>query len=118
MKKTAWWAIGLVLVCTAFTSVAQIFYKLGVDKAGLGGISTAAVWPIFLGLALYGFGAVLLLIALKHGELSVLYPVIALGYVWVNILAAQFFDEPINALKWGGIVFIMLGVSLIGRGSD
>lgn len=116
MAKTALWAAGLVLACTGFTSAAQIFYKFGVSKLSFNFMSIITNWPIILGLALYGIGAVLLLIALRHGELSVLYPIIALSYVWVNLLAMHFFNEPINLFKWLGIAVIVLGVSFIGKG--
>ena len=36
--------------------------------------------------------AVLLILARREGELSMLYPIIALTYVWVNILARSIFS--------------------------
>jgi len=43
--------------------------------------------PLLSGLVLYGLSTVLLVLALKDGELSLLYPVIALTYVWVTVLS-------------------------------
>jgi drug/metabolite transporter (DMT)-like permease len=54
--------------------------------------------------------------ALRHGELSILYPLIALGYVWVTITAVLAFHEHLNPLKIAGLIVIMLGVGVLGWG--
>lgn len=60
--------------------------------------------------------AVLLIFALRDGELSILYPIIALTYVWVTILSVVFFNERINAFKAVGVLTVILGVAVLGRG--
>jgi multidrug transporter EmrE-like cation transporter len=47
----------------------------------------------------------------------VLYPIIALTYVWVTILSPMLFPDTINLYKVIGVGFIVGGVSLIGVGS-
>jgi len=48
----------------------------------------------------------------------VLYPIIALTYVWVTILSPIYFrDDHLNSFKVAGVSLIVLGVSLIGVGS-
>ena len=107
---TKLWAIGLVLLCTLLTSTAQIVYKHGVRPFN--------VYLILLGLFIYGVAAVILLKALKAGELSVLYPVIATSYIWVSIFSPVFFEsDSMNTMKWAGIALIVIGVSFIGFGS-
>jgi multidrug transporter EmrE-like cation transporter len=64
---------------------------------------------------LYGLSTVLLVIALRDGELSLLYPVIALTYVWVTLLSFLVFHESINPLKMAGIAIIVTGVTVLGR---
>ena len=54
--------------------------------------------------------------AFKHGDVTVLYPIVALSYIWVSLLAANFFGEVINAYKWTGVIFIILGIVLVGIG--
>src|SRR5260221_5957710 len=74
----------LVFGCTIFGAVAQILIKSGAN--GLAPNPTVADMiarifthlPLFAGYALYGVSTVLLVLALRHGELSLLYPVIAL----------------------------------------
>jgi len=115
--KTKSWAIGLVFMCTLITSTAQILYKLGANRLSLDIFSLLTNVPLFLGIFLYLVAAVILLLALKHGELSVLYPIVATSYIWVSLLSSYFFKEVINTYKWIGIFFIIIGVTLIGIGS-
>jgi uncharacterized membrane protein len=56
--------------------------------------------------------------ALKGGDLSVLYPFVALAYIWVSLLSVKFLGEKMNKFKWLGIALIIIGVSFIGIGSN
>jgi hypothetical protein len=40
-------------------------------------------------MALYGLSAILFIVALKHGNLSVLYPVIATSYICVMLITEK-----------------------------
>ncbi len=73
--------------------------------------------PLFAGYGLYGVFTVLFVYALRHGEVSVLYPIIALGYVWVAILSALVFHETMNPFKVVAIAIIVAGVAVLGWGS-
>ncbi len=110
------WAIGLVVVCTLFTSFAQIFYKFGADRLRFDILSVITNWPIILGIILYGTAAILLIIALKGGDVSVLYPIIATSYIWVSLLSMYFFGDIINIYRWIGMVAIFFGVILVAKG--
>ena len=55
--------------------------------------------------------------ALKHGEVSMLYPIIATSYIWVSIGSSIFFNEIINIWKWAGVFLIVVGVIVISYGS-
>jgi drug/metabolite transporter (DMT)-like permease len=75
-------------------------------------------WQLFSGYALYGINTLLLMLALRDGELSKLYPIIALTYVWVTLLSAYFFHEPLTFWKLTGIAVIVAGVTVLGRASQ
>ena len=72
--------------------------------------------PLWFGLALYGVSTGLLILALRDGELSLLYPVISLTYVWVTIMSVVAFHEKLTFYKIAGISVICLGVTLLGKG--
>ena len=71
--------------------------------------------PLFAGYCLYGLSTLLLVLALRDGELSLLYPVIALTYVWVTVLSFVMFHETVNPFKMAGIAIIVTGVVILGR---
>lgn len=72
--------------------------------------------PLITGYALYGVNTLMLVLALRDGELSMLYPIIALTYVWVTLLSYFVLNEPANVLKNVGITIIVIGVAVLGRG--
>ena len=109
--------VALVFCCTILGAAAQVLMKTGANQIshpGLLGMITNL--PLLGGYCLYGISTVLLVIALKDGELSLLYPVIALTYVWVTVLSFLVFHDQINRWKLVGIVLIVSGVAVLGKG--
>ena len=117
MTDTKNWAIAIVAFCTILTSTGQLLFKKGLNILEPTIIGIATNNELISGLVLYIIGAILMVIALKYGELSVLYPIVALSFVWVAILSSLFLQEQITELKIAGIGMIILGVSAIGKGS-
>ncbi len=114
--KTKKEAIALVLLCTFLTAAGQMFLKIGSGNLSFSILKLLSNLPLIIGFALYALGAVILVIALKHGELSVLYPIIAMSFVWVSFLSIL--NEIMNLLRWAGVITIIIGISLIGRGAS
>ena len=111
------WAIGLVISATIVGAFGPILLKKASSKK-LSKISELLTnYSLFGGVALYALGTLLFIPALKGGDLSVLYPFVALSYVWVSLLSVKFLGERMNRFKWAGIALIIMGVSLIGFGS-
>lgn len=112
----------LVFCCTLIGAAAQVLIKSGASSLGphpslvATAIAILTTPQLFLGYSLYAISMVLLVLALRHGELSALYPVIALTFVWVTILSVTVFDEKLNVLKLGGIALIVGGVATLGVG--
>lgn len=69
---------------------------------------------LFVGYSLYGVNTVLMAYALKGRELSRLYPIIALTYVWVTGLSVMMLHENVNFFRILGIALIVGGVSILG----
>jgi drug/metabolite transporter (DMT)-like permease len=117
-------AVFIVLACTLIIPAAQYLIKLGANQlaaqqhsAHTGSVSIQATIlgiftnpSIFSGYCLYAIFTVLFVYALRHGELSILYPLISL-------IGAVAFHEAMNPLKLTGIAIIMAGVTVLGRGS-
>src|SRR3989338_5492854 len=114
---TKLWAMGVVLFCTLLTSTAQIFYKFGAEKLELNIISLLTNYELMMGILLYAVGGILLILSLRGGEVSVLYPIIATSYIWGSFLSIHFLNESMNLYKWLGVFTIVAGIVLIGYGS-
>jgi multidrug transporter EmrE-like cation transporter len=108
----------LVFCCTLLGAAAQILLKTGANQIAHPSVLTLLTdIPLIAGLSLYGVSTVLLVLALRDGELSLLYPVIALTYVWVTALSFVVFHDRANPVKLLGIAIIVVGVGVLGRGS-
>jgi len=119
LMKTKPIAILLVICCTFINSYAQILYKTGSRTLSPDLFKIISNVPIMTGLFMYFIAALLMVYALKKGELSILYPFLALSYIWVSLLSTRFLPVPeeMNAFKWIGVIIIIIGVSCIGIGS-
>ncbi len=72
---------------------------------------------LILGVLLYLASTVIYLSALKGGQLSVLYPMVALGYIWTLLWSKLFFQESMSKAKFAGLGLIVAGVVLVGIGT-
>ena len=115
-KATARRSIGLVFLCTLLGAAAQILFKIGSARFSLNLLEDATNLPLIVGLVLYGGFTLLMVMALREGELSMLYPIISLTYVWVTLLSYTLLGEKPNAFKTIGITVIVIGVAVLGRG--
>lgn len=114
--KTSGKAIILAILCTIFTSLGQLSWKLGVGKIEVAHLQTLLNLFFVLGFVFYGLGFLLLVRALKDGELTVVFPIVATSYVWVSIASPLLFPEDhMNLLKWIGVGCILFSVFLLSR---
>ena len=114
--KTRLRSIILMIVCTIFTSTAQILYKTGANNLKLDFVSILTNWPLMLGLLLYGLAAGMVIIAFRGGEVTVLYPIITSSYIWVTIASSYIFGEIISITRWAGVILIIIGILMITLG--
>ena len=114
-NKTISKFILLIVICTFFSSSGQLFLKQGISVFSFQGLLFN--YQLILGILFYGLGAVLFIVSLKYVELSVAYPIISLGFIWVAILSYFFLAEKIFLIQWVGMFFIILGVFFVGRGA-
>ena len=112
-------SVGLVFVCTILGAAAQILMKNGVNNMTQFSVMQVITnVPLLAGYCLYGISTLLLMLALRDGELSMLYPIIALTYVWVVMLSTYFFNEHISLPKIAGIMVIVAGVTVLGKATS
>ena len=112
----------MVACATLIQVVGQLLIKAGTEQlppeptlmqTAMGMIT---ILPLFLGYACYGLFTVIMVLALRHGELSMTFPILALSYVWVAGASAVWLGESMNAAKIAGVAIIVGGVAYLGRG--
>jgi multidrug transporter EmrE-like cation transporter len=74
-------------------------------------------WRLALGVAVYVLSFALFVQGMRHGELSVLYPLVALGYLWTVVWSKLFFGEPLTWAKLAGLGLIVVGISILFIGN-
>jgi multidrug transporter EmrE-like cation transporter len=120
----------MVLCLTIFAALAQIMMKYGATHyMPPVSLSQESTWwpfakalltnyPLIFGYAVSALNALLLILALRDGQLSTLYPIISLTFVWVNLLSMYLFGDHMNLWKGMGILLVVSGVAILGKASE
>lgn len=105
-------SIILTVISSLLGATGMLFFKLGSKKATLKIKDWLRNWKIIFGLVLYATALLALIFALKTGDLSVVYPIYALSYVWVALYSKTLLKEKVNLMNWIGTFIIILGIIL------
>lgn len=97
----------LIIFSALCVTAGQLLWKLSVDRFYL----------VFVGFALYALGALLMIMAFRFGELSVLHPMLSVSYVLAIIVGYYFLSEPVTPTKVGGVAVIFVGMLFLGFSS-
>jgi drug/metabolite transporter (DMT)-like permease len=113
----------MIWLSVSLSAVAQVFLKQGLsnlqkaraDREGAGSLILDVVCQahIWLWGLCFVLATGLWLLGLQKLELSYAYPLVAFGYVLVNILSAFFFHESVTRNRWIAVAVIGVGVMLI-----
>lgn len=115
--KTSLMSMFLVFVASVIGSFGSLYFKKGANDLRFSLNAILKNYKLVFGFFLYIFSACIFVISLKGGELSVLYPITALTYIWINFLSKKYLNEEMSALKWTGVILIIIGVTFIGVGN-
>lgn len=105
----------LMILCTFFLTAAQYFEKIAGNNLELTILGILFNWTLWIGILCAGIGAILMTLALKHGELSILFPFVSLSFIWTIIIAWLAFGETLGAGSLLGIAIIIIGVITLGK---
>lgn len=117
----------LTIIVTFLLAVAQVLIKLGLNNIGglninfktffsdlIPIISSHYLWLGFVTIVISSF---LWMKVLSKVNLSIAYPLISISYIFGLIAAKFIFGETIPTIRWIGVGFIAIGITLITKGS-
>jgi multidrug transporter EmrE-like cation transporter len=107
----------LVLVGSLIGSVGAVFLKSGAHVLRRHWSSLVFNWRLALGIAIYLVSSVLFVKGMSQGELSVLFPMVSLGYICTLAWSRLIFHEAITKVKLYGVGLILIGIVFLGLGS-
>ena len=116
MKKNHLIGFILASISTLLLSAGQIFYKEGAMNFVFDWYMIMTNYHLLIGAIIHFIAFILFISSLKFGSLSYIYPIMASGYLWVNLLAIIFLKEVVSKLEWVGLCFIIMGISFITLG--
>ena len=116
----------LVILSAVFSSLGQICFKIASNKTqpmrskNVGAYltyigSVLRVGWVWLGLVSMTVSLAIWLLAVAQADLSLVYPIGSLYYIFVLILARLFLNERLDRMKILGTLFIFGGILLIIR---
>lgn len=110
-------SIILVLFGSFIGSFGAVFLKLGAEHMQGSLRRLLNNYWLATGIVLYLLSSVFYMMGVAQGELTVLYPMVSIGYIWAILWARLFFREPFTLAKIGGLAMIIFGVALINFGN-
>ncbi len=114
--KTPVSSMMLVLAASVIGSFGAVFLKFGAMNLELTAMGMIRNWRLALGIALYLLSSAFFMAGIKNGELTILYPMVSVGYIWTMIWSRLIFKEPITRYKVIGLGMIILGIAVLNLG--
>ncbi|MBO7469081.1 MAG: EamA family transporter [Bacteroidales bacterium] len=110
----------IAIIQSAFLAVAQYFMKIGVERVVEYSMTWAYFrsylnWQLGLSLLLYIIAMIIYLFMLKNYDLSIVYPLTSISYIFTILLAMFLLGETVSVIRWVGILLVMLGVGMIAK---
>jgi drug/metabolite transporter (DMT)-like permease len=115
--KTPFSSVVLVLFASFLGSFGAVFLKMGAERMGGHILKLVTNYWLATGILVYLFSSVFYMMGVAQGQVTVLYPMVSLGYVWALLWARIFFKEKFTTAKVAGLVLIVGGVALINLGN-
>ena len=114
----------ILLIGLVFESTGVVLLKKGMSQ--IGEVKTVSVSEtarvvragatnphILLGVFFEALFFISLLILMSKSDISFLWPLTGLSFVFATIAAIWFLNERVSGVRWAGVVLIMLGAALI-----
>jgi drug/metabolite transporter (DMT)-like permease len=116
--------LSILLVGLVFESTGVILLKKGMNAMGeMHGYNAAEIFrvvkmgatspQILLGVLFEALFFICLLILMSKSDISFLWPLTALSFVFATFAAMWFLGEHVSAVRWFGVILIVIGAAFI-----
>ncbi|MDT1957780.1 EamA family transporter [Carnobacterium divergens] len=112
-KKKLSLGILLIVIAAILSSLGQLAWKLGANGTG-----KYALFLYLIGFLAAGVGMFSMMIAFRYGDVSILQPMMSLGFGLSIVLGVLFLNETITWYKLLGTGLIIAGSVLLGIEGD
>ncbi len=109
--------MAFVLGGSVIGSFGAVFLKSGALALTRHWSSIVFNWRLAVGIAAYMLSSVFFLKGVSNGELSVLYPMVSLGYICTLVWSRLFFQENVTKVKLIGVTMILGGIIFLAQGN-
>ncbi|WP_324827730.1 SMR family transporter [Qipengyuania zhejiangensis] len=115
--------LGIIILSILMNALAQIFLSISLKGKSLviPGDPVQSLYAIatnlgvLVALAVYGLSVVLWMYVLSKTDVSLAYPFLGLGFVFVAFFSYFFLGEPLGVQKFLGISLVAIGIVLLAR---
>jgi len=107
----------LVFLAAFIGSFGAVFLKSGAGRLHRQIRTLLLNWRLALGVAFYLLSSFFFVLGVREGELTILYPMVSLGYVFTLVWSRLFFREAITRNKFVGIGLVLAGIVLLSLGN-
>lgn len=119
-----WKLLLILLIGLFFESVGVVFLKKGITEMGaINGFSLTEIVRvvksgitnkhILLGVLFEALFFGCLLILMSRGDVSFVWPLTALSFVFTTFAAVWFLGEKVTSVRWLGVILILVGAGLV-----
>ena len=116
--------LSILIIGQLFESAGVVSLKVGITQIGdMKAVSVAELAKVIkagvtnvnllLGVFCEAVFFASLLILMAKSDISFLWPLTALSFVFATFAAMWFLHERVSSIRWAGVVFIMIGAALI-----
>lgn len=115
--------LGVILLSVLMNAIAQLvlsyalkgetmFDAAGPMKSALAlAVNPAVIFALFI----YGLSVISWMYVLSKADVSLAYPFLGLGFVFVAVISYLFMSEPLSLQKMIGILTVAIGIVILAR---
>lgn len=111
---TPLWVILAMILVAMVNATGQLFNKFASKTLSISVDGLLKNKYLYCAVFIFFVGTIFYILILPYGEISVIYSLSALSYLWAMVFAKYILKEDVNFHRWAGAAMIVTGVSIIG----